>query len=131
MKTFILILILLFPICCLADNEFIGEWDIEVVNPTTSKFPYQLEVKYPKWMKITVENGKIIGEYVDQYDYKCAFPMITLTNNGKDLIFVNCGNTKNPDSYAPIHHAKIIDGKLKGIVISNSVLFEWIGTKRK
>ena len=126
-----ILLICLFPLCCFADNEFVGEWDVEVVSPVTAKSPYQLDVKYPKWMKIEVKEGQLSGRYIDQYGGACSFPMIESLNGGKDLLFVICGTTKNPDSYAPVHHAKIIGGRLKGIVFGKTVLFEWMGAKRE
>jgi hypothetical protein len=129
------VLLLLFlvlsvmPLHAEVDSRFVGEWNVEITAPETARPPYQVEIKYPKWMKIELVDGKLTGTYIDQFDYRCTFPAIEAVNGGKDLLFVMCGTTKHPESFAPVHHAKVIDGKMVGVTLTREKLFEWKGQR--
>ena len=112
-----------------APSQFVGEWKIEVVPAKKDEFPFYRQIKYPKWMQIKIINGRLIGEYIDQFEYRCKFPLIEEVNNGNDLIFTNCGKTKSLNAYSPIHHVKLLNGKLAGIVFTNKKVFEWKGER--
>ena len=113
------------------NESFIGEWDIKPVEIKDNINPYYLEVKYPKWLNIEEIENKFIGTYKDQYNYECKLPILEIINEGKDIVFIHCGTTKHKTSYIPIHHAKIINGELRGVVTTTNRLFEWVGKRKK
>jgi len=134
MKRFLLLLflflvLLVLPLHAEQENQFTGEWNIAITAPETARPPYQVEIKYPKWMKIEVKDGKLTGTYIDQFDYHCTFPMLEIVNDGHDLLFVMCGTTKLSESFMPVHHAKVIDGKMVGVTLTREKLFEWEGQR--
>lgn len=122
-------MLLTLPLQACMGGQFVGEWEIEITGPDTAMPPYQVEIKYPKWMKIELAGKGATGSYRDQFGYECTFPMIAFINAGQDLLFTMCGTTKHPESFAPVHHAKVIDGKLVGIVFTTEKMFEWEGRR--
>ena len=113
-----------------AEDPLIGTWNIEVKPDSDEQFPFWREIKYPKKLVISKSGQQYTMEFTDQYDYKCeAKPMST--NRGLELVFTFCSGlgTKSSLSWSPIHHAKIINGKLHGVVTSNRYLFKWVGER--
>lgn len=117
------IVIILLP-CSVMANDFIGEWIVTGIE-NTDDFPWEQQVKYPKSFKIEVAGSGLKGTYKDQYDHECAFDLITLINNGAELLLTNCGSTKSQIAWSPVHKVKFKDGKLQGLVITNQLLFKW------
>ncbi len=64
--TVMLIITLLLALTgtAVAQERFTGEWEIRITGPETAKPPYQVEIKYPVWMKIEIVNGKLSGTYI-------------------------------------------------------------------
>ena len=131
-KTLLITLLTLAAFNAFGDSsQFLGEWEIEIVPVGKDEFPFYRQIKYPKWMVIKKGKEGLNGEYIDQFEYRCNFPLLEELNDGNDLLFVNCGSTKSSIAYSPIHHAKIKDGKLYGVVTTDRKVFEWIGTRVK
>jgi hypothetical protein len=123
-------LVLLAAARALAD-DFTGQWEVTQVLNEREGFPWSREIKYPKQMLLQVQAGQLVGSYTDQQDFSCTFPVVLVLNHGRDLVLAHCGETKSPDAYAPIHHVKLLNGKLHGVVTTNEKLFEWVATRRK
>jgi hypothetical protein len=134
MKKFILFLILLLiSTSALSNNEsLVGEWLIEPIHESKEQFPWWRQIKYPKKLIVATDNGKYSFIFVDQFEFKCEGTPL-LANEGKELVFEYCSGlgTKSPRNWGPIHHAKIIDGKLRGVVTNNRYLFTWVGVRQK
>jgi hypothetical protein len=111
-------------------NPFVGQWEVtQVVD--TKEYAWSAEVKYPKRMTLELKNGELTGSYTDQYEHSCAFPLVSLINDGNELVLANCGPTKDPSAYAPLHRVRLTDGKLRGVAMTNKVLFVWTAERRK
>jgi len=67
----------------------------------------------------------------DQYGYVCDDDVeVTTANAGRELVFSHCGaGTKHASSWGPIHHAKVIEGRLEGVVTLDRFLFRWTGIR--
>ena len=133
MKKFaLLVASLIFAGIAQAENkQLVGTWVIEPENESKEQFPWWYEIKYPKKLIVTFSNGKYLYTFIDQFNYECeGNPM--LANQGKELVFEFCGGlgTKSPLSWSPIHHAKVVDGKLYGVVTNNKYLFKWVGVRQ-
>lgn len=132
MKYLLIILIWTIPIVAYAENsDFIGTWSIEPVSESKDQFPWWRQIKYPKSLKVTFAREKYKIVFIDQYGNSCkgeAKPV----NINRELIFEYCGTlgTKSSTSWGSIHHAKIVNGKLHGVVTSNQFLFSWVGEKQ-
>jgi len=113
-------------------EDFTGTWEVtKIVESQKGDFQWSLEVKYPKHMTLELRNGFLAGRYIDQWEYSSEFELVAVINQGHDLILVNGGaGTKNPESYSPIHHVKLVKGKLHGVVSSHDKLFEWVAERR-
>jgi hypothetical protein len=120
-------------------DEFLGEWQISVIDrplpddPT----PEQLllhgcwkEVKCPQRLKVYREDGVLKGDYTDQFGQSASCDWIELANDGQDLLFALAGTTKHPDSIAPLHRAKLVEGKLRGFCFTDRKLFDWVGERQ-
>ncbi len=112
-------------------DDFTGTWEVTQILKERDGFPWSREVKYPKRMTLEMRGGRLVGWYTDQTGSSCAFAVTQLLNRDRDLLLVNCGETKSPAAYAPIHHAKLRNGKCHGIVIAEERLFEWVAVRRK
>jgi hypothetical protein len=113
-----------------ATEDFLGEWRIHPTPKSKRDAFFLDDIKYPKWMKIELRNGKLVGVYEDQSEFRSEFELVAVINRGRDLIFVHGGlGTKEPESFCPVHHAKLVNGKLEGVVTANGKLFEWIGER--
>jgi hypothetical protein len=108
--------------------SFVGEWQARLA-PGTEAIRVG-EIRYPVWLKISEVKGGLKVEFRDQFDKTCEVKGPMVLNDGLDLVFPSCGVTKHPGSFAPIHHAKVIDGKLRGVVTTKEKLFEWVGEKK-
>ncbi len=113
-----------------AEDPLIGTWNIEVKPDSDEQFPFWREIKYPKKLVISKSGQQYIMDFTDQYNYECEGQPMS-TNRGLELVFTFCSGlgTKSPLSWSPIHHAKIVDGKLHGVVTSNRYLFKWVGER--
>ena len=126
-KQIITVFIILITTSSVFADDFTGEWKVVKVIQSDN---YMGEIKYPKWFKIeNAQSGHLKGTYKDQYDYENKFQTITLINNGRELLLSLCCETKHPESWAPLHKVKIIDGKLHAYVVTNHVEFEWIAVR--
>ena len=105
-------------------NDFIGEWVVTGIEKTDD-FPWEHQIKYPKWFSIEATANGLKGTYKDQYDHECAFDLITEINNGAELLLTNCGSTKSPIAWSPVHKVKFKDGKLQGLLVIHQLLFKW------
>jgi hypothetical protein len=115
-----------------AAEDFTGKWEVtKVIDGKKDEFPWSLEVKYPKYMTLELRDGRLVGRYTDQSDYSGEFELVAVINQGRDLLLVHGGaGTKSPEALSPIHHAKLVNGKLHAIVTSHTKLFEWIAERK-
>ena len=113
-------------------EDFTGTWEVtKIVEGKTGEFQWSLEIEYPTHMTLEIRNGHLAGRYTDQWGYSGEFELVSVINQGHDLLLVNGGaGTKNPESYSPIHHVKLVKGKLHAIVTSHDKLFEWVAERR-
>ena len=110
---------------------FAGKWEVtSVTEAKKDAYSWSLEVKYPKRMTLEVRDGRLEGRYTDQWDYSGKFELVAVINEGHDLLLVHEGGTKDPESLSPIHHVKLIHGKLHAVVTTREKLFEWIAERR-
>ena len=112
------------------ESTFAGEWNV-TVDENSSDQPWWYEVKYPATLRVRMSGDVVHIDMVDQYGYECSTTsQVMLTNAGRDLVFAHCGaGTKNPESWSPIHHTKIVEGQLQGVVTTNRYLFRWTGVR--
>lgn len=128
----ILILFSYFSIATASDSELIGVWEIEVVPEGNEQFPSWMQIKYPVKLEVFASNNTLLYRFTDQYEYECiGAPMHA--NQNQELVFEFCGTlgTKNSSTWSPIHHAKVVNGELHGVVTSNRYLFKWVGKRKK
>ena len=112
-------------------DDFEGTWEVTRISNERKDGPGAGEIKYPKRMVLQMRDGRLVGHYVDQYDHPCDFDLVAVVNQGHDLLLVHCGETKAPESYAPIHHVKLRGNTLHGVVTTSVALFEWVAERRK
>ena len=127
-----LLLLLLF-VCTgarAAEDGFVGTWSISV-DETSADMPWWETVKYPVRLRVTTTSGRVAIEMTDQYGFSCATDTeVTRVNVGRELVFSHCGaGTKHAKSWGPVHHAKIVDGRIEGVVTSDRYLFRWSGVR--
>lgn len=132
LSTAITVAVLLYSsITAAVADDFTGKWEVTKVIENKKGFEWSLEVKYPKYMTLERRNGRLVGRYQDQWDYSDEFELIAVINQGRDLLLVHGGaGTKEPSALSPIHHVKLVKGKLHGVVTSHDKLFEWIAERR-
>jgi hypothetical protein len=125
-------MLLASPVAPSPGQDFSGKWNVtKVIEGKKDDFPWSLEIKYPKAMTLEVRDGRLIGKYTDQHGYSDTFELVAVVNKGNDLILVHGGaGTKSPEALSPIHHAKLVKGKLHAVVISHTKLFEWIAERK-
>lgn len=108
--------------------DFTGDWVVvEVLE--NDEFPWHEEIKYPVSFSLKMDGKVLVGTYKDQYDFECDFEFARLVNDGRELLLKACGTTKHPESWAPIHKVKLIDGRLHAVVVTFDKKFEWIAEK--
>jgi hypothetical protein len=114
-------------------DEFTGTWTVtKVVEPKKNGFPWSLEVKYPRVMTLALREGRLIGEYTDQQGHSDRFELVAIVNQGRDLLLVHGGaGAKDAHSFSPIHHVKLVDGRLRGVVTTDEKLFEWVAERQQ
>jgi len=112
------------------NSAFVGDWDVTLIKTKTKYYPPWLEIKYPVRMSFRVENGKLVGSYIDQYDFSDRFSLVAV--HGNEIIFVHGGAGKKTEGgLMPVHRAILRDGVLRGYVFTDRKQFEWIARKRK
>jgi len=125
-KTVIKLLIILSALSLLSAfsyaSNFVGSWQVTKVDYSEN---YLGEIKYPKHFTLFELNGRLSGNYIDQFDFKCDFPLVEEINGGNELLLLNCGTTKHNRAWAPLHKVKVIKGTLVGIVVTNTQQFVW------
>ena len=128
--TIIVISLLCFGEASAQDHEFIGTWNIEVITDSAEQFPWWMEVKYPKKLRVFLKDEELSFHLTDQFDFECeGSPLVV--NRDSEIVFAFCGGggTKSPSSWSPLHHAKVVEGNLQGVVTSDRYLFKWVGTR--
>jgi len=112
-------------------DDFTGKWEVTKVIEDKRGFDWSLEIKYPKCMTLELRKGRLVGRYTDQWDYSGEFELVAVINQGRDLLLVHGGaGTKEPTALSPIHHVKLVNGKLHAVVTSHDKLFEWIAERK-
>lgn len=112
-------------------ETFTGTWEVtRITEAKKDGYPWSSEIKYPKRMTLDVRNGRLEGRYTDQWDYSGRFELVAVINDGRDLLLVHEGGTKSQEALSPIHHVKLVKGKLHAVVTSDDKLFEWIAERR-
>jgi len=132
MKSVLLtILIILLPVSVLAEG-LEGNWEINVVPEGKEQFPWWQQIKYPTKLVITRESDVYTFKFTDQYDFTCSGTAMS-ANKNREIVFEFCSKlgTKHDIAWGPIHHAKLVDGKLQGVVTSSQYLFKWVGNRVK
>jgi len=114
-------------------DDFTGAWKVVEVRETqTDGYPWSAEIKYPRDMTLELRDGRLIGNYTDQTGYSDDFELAAVVNQGRDLLLVHGGAaTKDPNSLSPIHHVKLVGGKLRAVVTAHDKLFEWVAERRQ
>jgi len=131
MKCCTMALLTFLSVAAAVADDFTGVWQVTEIVGEREGFPWSLEIKYPKQMVLEMRSGRLAGLYTDQNGFSCEFPVIQEFNQGRDLLLAHCGETKAPEAYAPIHHVKLRDGKLRAVVTTNEKLFEWVAVRAK
>jgi hypothetical protein len=129
MKIFLTLAIFLLPVSAIAES-IEGTWEIEVVSEGKDQFPWWQQIKYPAKLVISKTNDAYSFEFTDQYKFTCTGTAMSV-NNGKEVVFEFCSGlgTKSEMAWGPIHHAKLVQGRLQGAVTTNQHLFNWAGTR--
>jgi hypothetical protein len=112
-------------------DAFSGDWEVtRIIEAKKDGYQWSLEIKYPKRMTLEVRDGRLEGRYTDQWKHSGKFELVAIVNGGHDLLLVHEGGTKSPEARSPVHHVKLVNGKLHGVVTSHDKLFEWIAERR-
>jgi hypothetical protein len=111
-------------------DDFTGKWEVTKVIENKKGFEWSLEIKYPKHMTLERRNGRLVGRYTDQWEYSGEFELVAVINQGRDLLLVHGGGTKEPTVLSPIHHVKLVKGELHAVVTSHDKLFEWSAERK-
>jgi len=113
-------------------DDFAGKWTVtNIIEAKKGGFPWSLEIKYPKTMTLEFRDHRLMGQYTDQQGYSGAFELVAVVNQGRDLLLVHGGaGTKDARSFSPVHHVKLVDGKLRGVVTTDDKLFEWVAERK-
>jgi hypothetical protein len=121
--------LVLFVTRLAAADDFTGTWEVtKVIEGKPAG--WSSEIKYPKQMTIEMREARLTGHYTDQWGHPGEFELVAVVNHGRDLLLVHGGGTKEPESFSPIHHVKLVKGKLHGVVTSREKLFEWVAERR-
>lgn len=115
-KKFCITLFLLMACCLTAmaqDKAFLGKWDIQGVVPNEN-------VVY--WLEVKNENGQLTGYFLNRSGSVYKLPSIKIEND--ELVF-----PVNDKPNAPVHRAKIVGGKLMGVVTENNKPIKWVGVR--
>ena len=130
-KTIALALVLWASETLAEADDFSGKWEVtKIVEAKKDGVEWSLEIKYPKYMTLEVREGRLEGRYTDQWDYSGKFELVAVVNEGHDLLLVHEGGTKSAEALSPIHHVKLIKGRLHAVVTSHEKLFEWIAERK-
>ncbi len=132
MKALVLtISILLTPVSVLAET-LEGVWEVSVAPEGKDQFPWWQQIKYPTKLEVSKNGETYTFQFTDQYDYTCLGTAMS-ANNGREIVFEFCSDlgTKHDIAWGPIHHAKLVNGKLYGAVTTNKHLFNWVGKRAK
>ena len=123
---------LLVSVSPAAPADFAGKWEVtKVVEKDEDGFQWSLEIKYPKYMTLELRNGRLVGRYTDQWNYSGEFELVAVVNEGRDLLLINGGaGTKAAEARSPVHHVKLVKGRLHVVVTSHDKLFEWIAERK-
>jgi hypothetical protein len=115
-----------------AADDFAGKWEVTtIIEKEKDGFQWSLETKYPKYMTLELRNGRLVGRYTDQWRYSGEFELVAVVNEGRDLLLVNGGaGTKAAEARSPVHHVKLVKGRLHAVVTSHDKLFEWIAERK-
>jgi hypothetical protein len=113
-------------------DDFSGTWEVVRVVDREKGAPWSsLEIKYPKRFTLRREGAVLSGSYVDQFDYANSFELVAVVNKGRDLLLVHGGEgTKAAEALSPIHHVKLVKGRLHAVVMTNIKCFEWIAERK-
>ena len=112
-------------------DAFSGNWEVtRIIEANKDGYEWSLEIKYLKRMTLEVRDGRLEGRYTDQWKYSGKFELVAVVNGGHDLLLVHEGGTKSPEALSPVHHVKLVKGKLRAVVTSHEKLFEWIAERR-
>ena len=106
-----------------------GVWDIKVLETSTKQFPWWRQVKYPVTLEVLTNREVFTIRIVDQSGGSCEVQPLEISTK-QEFVFAFCYPTKHSGAWSPIHHAKLIDGKLHGVVTNKDYLFSWLGTSR-
>jgi len=112
-------------------ENFEGAWRVTELHSGQEPDSSSMEIKYPKIFQLKLVSGSLEGTYADQFGNECSFALVTVFNGGNDLLLIGCGSTKESGSYAPIHHVKLKNNKLIGVVTTNDKLFEWVAERQR
>ena len=92
-------------------EDFTGKWEVTQIIESKKGFEWSLEIEYPKYMSLELRDGRLVGRYIDQWDYSGEFELVAVINQGHDLLLVHGGaGTKEPTALSPIHHVKLVKG---------------------
>jgi hypothetical protein len=112
-------------------DDFTGKWEVTKIIESKKGFERSLEIKYPRYMTLELRDGHLVGRYTDQWDYSDEFELVAVINQGRDLLLVHGGaGTKEPTAFSPVHHVKLVKGRLHAVVTSQDKLFEWIAERK-
>jgi hypothetical protein len=127
----IAVLLLLSGWPVVESDAFSGNWEVtRIIEAKNDGYEWSLEIKYPKRMTLEVRDGRVEGHYTDQWKHSGKFELVAVVNGGHDLLLVHEGGTKSPEARSPVHHVKLVNGKLHAVVTSHDKLFEWIAERR-
>jgi hypothetical protein len=127
----IAVLLLLSGSPVVEPDAFSGNWEVtRIIEAKKDGYEWSLEIKYPKRMTLEVRDGRLEGRYTDQWKHSGKFELVAVVNGGHDLLLVHEGGTKSPEARSPVHHVKLVNGKLHAVVTSHDKLFEWVAERR-
>ncbi len=87
------------------------------------------QIKYPTELLISQVDEEYRIIFTDQFSFSCASTAFSASKKN-EIVFQFCGGgVKSELSSAPIHHAKVVDGKLLGVVTTDRHLFNWVGER--
>lgn len=95
------------------DKAFIGKWDIQGNAPNAGAV---------YWLEVKEVNGVMEGWFLNRGGSVYKLPSIKIENG--ELVF-----PINDKAGAPLHRAKVVDGKLHGSVTMGSNTINWTGER--
>src|SRR5262245_11995394 len=116
------IIMLLLPLICLGitamaqENPFLGKWDITGVGPHSD---------YVYWLEVKEQDGKLTGDFLNRSG--SVLPLEEIKIEGDELVF----SPKAPRADLPkqVHHAKVEEGRLLGMMTVGDQQVAWIGER--